>query len=69
MATSVAGIRVSTAVLLAMTSWTKGTDSHCESNNPPEPVMVTVAGRPPAASAASSNISEMVARMSLWWRR
>ncbi len=42
MATSVAGIRVSTARLLAMTSWTNSRSSHWDSSRPPEPVMAQV---------------------------
>ncbi len=69
MATSVAGMKVSTAVLDAMTSWTKATPSHWDNSRPPEPVMAMVMASAGYASAASRSTSMMVARTSAWWRR
>ena len=50
--TSVCGMKVSTAVLVAMTSWTNSMSSHWAKSKPPEPVMAMVIGvsgtaRPP----------------------
>ena len=42
MATSVLGMKVSTAVFDAMTSCTKATSSHWDRSRPPDPVMAMV---------------------------
>ena len=68
MATSVAGIRVSTARLLAMTSWTNSRSSHWDSSRPPEPVMAQVIWAVGSTVAAPSNRSRAQARTSVWWR-
>ena len=69
MATSVTGMKVSTAVFEAMTSCTNSMPSHCASSRPPDPVMAMVMRSAPKSAAASESTSTMVARTSAWWRR
>ena len=69
MATSVRGMKVSTAVLDAMTSCTNSMPSHWDSSRPPEPVMAMVMASSGNWAAASRSTSMMVARASAWCRR
>ena len=66
MATSVFGMKVSTAVLLAMTSCTNSMPSHWAKSKPPDPVMAMVMRLSPKSRAASDSTSTMVARTSAW---
>ena len=68
MATSVCGIMVSTARLLAMTSCTNSRPSHCDRSRPPEPVMAQVICASGNSPAAPTKRSRAQARTSVWWR-
>ena len=57
---------VSTARLLAMTSWTNSRSSHWDSSRPPEPVMAQVIWAVGSTVAAPSNKSRAQARTSVW---
>ena len=65
MATSVCGMSVSTARLLAMTSCTNSRPSHCESSRPPEPVIAQVMRASGSTLAAPTNKSRAQARTSV----
>ena len=56
---------VSTARLLAMTSWTNSRSSHWDSSRPPEPVMAQVIWAVGSTVAAPSNRSRAQARTSV----
>ena len=66
MATSVSGMKVSTAVLDAITSCTNSIPSHWASSKPPDPVIAMVMRSFPKSAAASLKTSMIVARTSAW---